>query len=138
MKKFFYCTILLASIHAQEKNTATGQTPAVSAQQNELDDDDIDGQVVLQNVASMLASLGTITTDPQNPVVLGPGLAQIGISFINIIAQIFKNMPEADEVTREHIALYFNNLPDQTKYELVQLVIEYALACRNGFTDLQN
>ncbi len=127
MSKKYLMLLLAANIYAQEKNSANqNQTPANASQNQQEDDDDFDGQVVLANVAHMLTNLGTITTDPYNPAVVGPGLAQIGVGFINIIAQIFKSMPQDQEITREHIASYFNNLPDETKVELTQLVMVYA------------
>lgn len=97
-------------------------------------DDDEDAQVVLANVANMLYNIGTISTDPHNPAVVGPSIAQIGASFINIIAQVFKGMPIRGEITHEQIEAYFRNLPQEVRDQLIALIVVYAdLYHKGGF-----
>jgi hypothetical protein len=109
----------------QEPIQSAVQTAAVE------DDDDVDGQVVLANVANMLGCIGMLSTDPYNPAIAGPSLAQIGVSFINIITQIFKSHGFDDELTRARLETWFMQLPDQTKKELISLFIQYAQHVRS-------
>lgn len=120
----------LYTLSIQSSNSTNNQ--ATQSKPNQPLDDDIDGQVVLANVAIMLNSLGTISTDPHNPAVLGPNLAQIGIGFLNIITQIFKNIPLNDEITDQHMEEYFSCLSPETKNQLLSLLLPSVNAYRKG------
>lgn len=87
-------------------------------------DDDQEAQIILANIAQMLASIGTISTDPQNPSVLGPQLAKIGISFIGILTEVFRN-PELLNLEGVHGTKEFQ-LTEDMKKELESLVCRYS------------
>ena len=136
MKKFILLT--LCSFPAFGNNYVQTLELRVPAQQAkpQAQDDDEDGQVVLANVANMLFNIGTISTDPHNLAVVGPSIASIGASFINIIAQVFKSMPHRGgaEITHEQVEDYFRNLPQETKEQLIALIVVYAdLYHKGGF-----
>ena len=95
-------------------------------QKEKSEDDDIDAQVVIANVASMLQSIATISTDPNNPKIVGPNIAQIGIGFLNILGQMFKSGPIRANDLHEEIGQYFDALSDEVKEKLIALVITYA------------
>lgn len=129
MKQLFLLTLLSLTACAKPIVIRTKQKPQkeqTQAAQAAIEDDDVDGQVVLANVANMLGCIGMISTDPHNPAVLGPGLAQIGMSFINIVTQIFKSHGFEDEMTRARIETWFIQLPDESKREIISLFITYA------------
>ncbi len=113
--------------------------PAPVVVEVEEEDDDVDGQVVLANVANMLGCIGMLSTDPHNPAIAGPAIAQIGISFINIVTQVFKNhgLDLDDQITRAHVQNWFINLPDQVKIEIINLFIEYSNNLRSHIQSSQ-
>jgi hypothetical protein len=113
-------------IHAKTKPKQEEQNQTLQEEENDDFDNDIDAKVVLANVANMLGCIGIISTDPHNPAVLGPGLANIGVSFINIVTQIFKSHGFDDELTRARIETWFMSLSDETKKEIISLFITYA------------
>jgi hypothetical protein len=96
------------------------------------EDDDLDAKVALATVASMAEAIGFISTDPYNPMVLGPGIAKISISVINMITQMFKSLTHDQEITREHVEQYFDKLPEETKLQLIKFVILFADLYRKG------
>ena len=120
---FFLLAFAFFGVNAQELVTKKPQEPVT---QKESKDDDIDAQVVIANVASMLQSIATISTDPDNPQVVGPNIAQIGIGFLNILGQMFKSGPIRANDLHEEIGQYFDVLSDETKEKLIALVITYA------------
>jgi hypothetical protein len=128
MKQLFLLSLISLSVSAQPIRLHLKSKPEnpQSAAQAAIDDDDLDGQIVLANVANMLGTIGMISTDPHNPAVLGPGLAQIGISFINIVTQMFKAYGFDEEMTRARVEVWFMNLPDETKLEIISLLLDYA------------
>ena len=132
MKQLFLLILISCSISANPIVLHTKAKPPKENPQTqssataEIDDDDTDGKVVLANVANMLGCIGMLSTDPYNPAVAGPSLAQIGVSFINIITQIFKSHGFNEELTRAHIQTWFMELSDDQKTELINVFIQYA------------
>lgn len=124
MKRLFLFTFLSIclspSIQAHDKAPNTTQPSA------QVESDDRDGQVVLANVANMLGCIGMLSTDPYNPAVAGPSLAQIGISFINIIVQIFKSQGIDEEMTRACIYQWISNLTDEERMDIIRIFTRYA------------
>ena len=132
--KHFLLLSLLAATTATPLSFRTGQQEKPKEKPAaHVEDDDLDGQVVLANVANMLGCIGMLSTDPYNPAVAGPNLAQIGISFINIITQIFKAHGLDDEITRACVEHWFNALPEETKMDLIHLVLLYAEQIRHPY-----
>ena len=132
MKHLFLLTLIGLTASAQPIVLHTKAKPQKDqAQEIEEEDDDEDGKIVLANVANMLGCIGMLSTDPYNPAVAGPSLAQIGVSFINIITQIFKSHGFDDELTRGRIETWFMELPNQTKMEIINLFIQYANQVRS-------
>lgn len=108
--------------------TANSEKPSQPAAQQQ--DDDEDGKVIVANVANMLQGIGILSTDPYNPAVAGPVFVQIGMSFINILTQVFKGMHIRGDITHEQVEAYFKNLPEETKLELYAMLVAYADAMR--------
>lgn len=124
MKHLFFLIIFISSsvfanpIVPDNKTKPAGALPAES--------DDTDGKVVLANVATMLGSIGMLSTDPYNPAVAGPSLAQIGMCFINIITQIFKSHGIDEDITRACIEQWFLELSESEKIEIIAAFTRYA------------
>lgn len=129
MKQLLLILLIIVPLHAKKQTPQKQNTPHATGNV-QPQNDDIDSQIVLASVSTMLHSLGTITTDPYNPVVLGPNLAQIGIGFINIIGQIFKNLPLDQEITREHIQQYIDAMDNDTKNEIINAILSLVHECR--------
>lgn len=136
MKQIFLLTLVSITLsahqpivlHTKAKPQKEQHAPAAA---QAVDDDDIDGQVVLANIANMLGCIGMLSTDPYNPAVAGPSIAQIGVSFINILTQVFKSNGLETELTRTQIENWFENLSNETKIELIDLLLRYAHTIRN-------
>lgn len=124
MKHLSLFLIFSLSLFISTQAHGIEKTPSQPSAQSESDDKD--GQVVLANVANMLGCIGMLSTDPYNPAVAGPSLAQIGISFINIIVQIFKSQGIDEEMTRACIYQWLNQLEDDEKMRLIHAFTSYA------------
>lgn len=104
----------------------------VVVEEDDDDDDDEDEKVVLANIGNMLQSIGTLSTDPANPAVAGPAIASFGMSFVNILVQMFKGIDiRGGQITHEQIEQWFKNLPESTQQKLVTLLIIYAQEIHN-------
>lgn len=129
MKKFFLLSILPLMIFSAQENPAPEKQPQSVPSQTKPADTEFSGSAVLANCATMLNGFGNIVQDPYNPASFGPGIAQIGSGFFNILAEIFKDMPQ--EQLRARVEHYFNNLSEDEKLTLIMLVMAYADNYRN-------
>ena len=127
MKHSLLLIIALLNIQLEATPNLLLRKPvALQAPPSAAGHDDEDGTVILANMANMLCGLATVSINPHDPAVFGPGIAQIGISFINILAQVFKSMPMRGQITRHDIECYFKNLSDEVKIKLITLLLTYA------------
>lgn len=129
MKKLLLLLIVCGTINAFDfrKKPKPKPAPVVVVEDDDEDDEDEDEKVVLANIGNMLQSIGILSTDPANPAVAGPAIASFGMSFINILVQMFKGIDiRGGHITHEQIEQCFNNLPEKTKVKLVTLLILYA------------
>jgi hypothetical protein len=128
MKHLFFLFIFISnSVFANSIVPDNKTKPATTIP---VESDETDGKVVLANVASMLGSIGMLSTDPYNPAVAGPSLAQIGMCFINIITQIFKSHGIDEEITRACIEQWFLALDDSEKTDILRAFTQYAAHVR--------
>ena len=129
MKQLFLISLISLNASAQPivlHTKAKPQKEQIQTAQTEIDDDDVDGEVILANFSNMLVALGTFTTDPKNPAVAGPALLQAFGNVINIIVQACKGIEIRGPVTEQQVEDWFMNLPEPVRIKIVQLLFEYA------------
>lgn len=134
MKQNLFFAVLILLNSSFTLYCASNPQPSQPATQH-VQDDDEDGKVVLANVANILQGMGILSTDPYNPAVAGPAIAQIGISVVNVIIQAFKSMHIRGEITREQVEAYFQNFPDEIKMKLYAMLVAYADAMGAPITE---
>lgn len=121
-------TLFCMQNHCEGLISKTSQSNPTASQS--LEDDDVDAQVVLSNITQMLQSIGTISTDPKNPMVVGPHIASMATSFCNIVVQMFKEFPFTTELdaptSRSYVEKYSNDASPQEKELLARLLVEYS------------